>query len=149
MALKDQLASDLKSAMKAGDAFKVGVLRLLNSALQNKSIELRGQGKEEGLADGAVLQVLEKEAKKRRESIALYRQGGREDLASQEEKELRLIEAYLPAQMSEAEIRAAVENLRAKGALDFKTLMKAAMRELKGKAGGEAVSKIVKELVGD
>ncbi|MBI2623609.1 MAG: GatB/YqeY domain-containing protein [Candidatus Liptonbacteria bacterium] len=143
--LKDKLAEDLKCAMKAGDAERVSTLRMLSAALQNRAIEKRGTGQGAGLSDEDVLAVLEKEAKKRREAAELYRKGGRNDLAEHELREVSLIAVYLPVQASDEEIQEVLARLIREGAGDFASLMKGAMRELKGKADGARVGALAKK----
>ncbi len=150
--LLDKLHSELTAALKEKRAFEVGVLRLLTAAAHNRAIEKRGQGKGDQLTDEEVLEVLKKEAKKRKESIQLFTQGNRRDLAENEAKELALIERYLPAELSEKEVRAHVEKVFAAGAVSaeqgFGVVMKEVMKELKGKADAGLVSKVVKEKIG-
>lgn len=146
--LKEKITSEIKEAMKSGDQKKLGVLRMLTSALNNKKIEKRGKtGAESELTDDEVMEVLQKEAKKRKESIDLFEKGGRADLAQGEKEELAIISVYLPSQMGEAEVRAAVEKIAAVNqGLDFGPLMKVVMAELKGKADATLVSRFVKEI---
>ena len=99
---------DLKSAMKAGDAKRVSTLRLVNSSIKNADIEARGEG-QQPLSDDAVLSLLQKMIKQRQESVELYQKGNRADLVKQEQEEIAIISAYLPKQMSEAEMTAAIE----------------------------------------
>ena len=106
--LRDRINDALKDAMKAREPRRVSTLRLVNAALKNADIEARGQGKE-ALPDEAVLGLLQKMIKQRQESIELYDKGGRPDLAQQEREEVAIIAAYLPQQMSEAEVKAAIE----------------------------------------
>lgn len=141
MSLYERLADDLKTAQKAGDAVRVGVLRFALAQIKNREIERRGSGAAIGDAD--IIDVLQKEAKRRREAISLFRKGGREDLATKEEAEMVHLAAYLPAQMSREEIDAVIAALRAKGTNDFNGLMRAAMQELKGKADGKIVGEAV------
>jgi len=148
MSLKDKIGTDLRAAQKEGNQMKVAVLRFLNAQLQNKEIEKRGRGQEETLSEAEVVEVLQKEGKKRREAIELFRQGNRRDLAEKEEKEAEIIASYLPRQMSREEIGAVVDGLKASGLADFNALIKAAMQELKGKADGKTVSEVVKEKLG-
>ncbi|MEK7479252.1 MAG: GatB/YqeY domain-containing protein, partial [Patescibacteria group bacterium] len=109
MSLTDTLAATLKTAQKANDVLTRDTLRLLLSAIQNEEIDARGKGKE-NLEDEDVSRVLQREAKKRKESILAYRAGKREALAEQEEKELKIIEGYLPEALSEEEVtRVALE----------------------------------------
>ena len=97
MTLQEKLNQDIKESLKGVDSFRLGVLRMVNSALQNKKIE---KGKDGVLTEEEVLQVLTKEAKKRKESVLAFEAGGRPELAENEKKELIIVEAYLPAQMS-------------------------------------------------
>jgi uncharacterized protein YqeY len=102
--LEKTLESDLAEAMKARDEIRVQVLRLVKAALKNQSIEVRTE-----LTPQQMLAVLQKEAKKRQDSINQYRQAGRNDLADKEQAELKILENYLPDQASEEEIRVAVQ----------------------------------------
>lgn len=139
--------SDLKAAMKAGNAEKVGLLRMLSSALKNKAIE---KGKDAVLTEDDEMQVLFREAKKRKESVEAFTTGGRADLADKEKAELVIIEEYLPKQMSREEAVVMVEKILA-GLADKSNaglVMKAVMAEMKGKADGKMVSELVKENVG-
>ncbi|MBM3257117.1 MAG: GatB/YqeY domain-containing protein [Candidatus Liptonbacteria bacterium] len=148
MALREKLASDLKAAMKAGEAERVGVLRMVQAAVNTVEIEKRASGVLT-LTDEEVLKVLERESKKRREAAELYTKGNRADLAEKELKEAALIAAYLPPQATDAEIEAVVQRLKEKGATEFSTLMKGAMQELKGKAEGQRVGACVKKALGE
>lgn len=139
--------SDLKEAMKAGAADKVSLLRMISSALKNKAIE---KGKDAVLSEEEVLQVVAREAKKRKESIEAFMAGGRPDLADKERAELVIIETYLPKQMSRDEVAVAVEKVLA-GLVDKSNTglaMKAVMAELKGKADGKMISELVKQKLG-
>ncbi|MEK9170023.1 MAG: GatB/YqeY domain-containing protein [Patescibacteria group bacterium] len=145
--LQEKLNQDLKEAMKSGNAEKVGVLRMLNASFQNRQIE---KGKDAVLTDDEALQVLMREAKKRRESVEAFTKGNRPELAEKEKSELLIVEAYLPKQMSREEAAAAVEKVLA-GLTDKSNaglVMKAVMAELKGKADGKLISEIVKERLG-
>ncbi|MDO8585259.1 MAG: GatB/YqeY domain-containing protein [bacterium] len=148
--LKEKITADIKEAMKSGAAERLGVLRMLSSAIGNRKIEKRAKtGKDEDLTDDEVMEVIGKEAKKRKESIAVFVSGGRSDLAAQEEKELVILGAYLPAQMSEADTVAAVTRIvDAAPVKELGPVMKAVMAELKGKADSSLVSRLVKERLG-
>jgi uncharacterized protein YqeY len=146
--LTERITDDMKAAMKAGNAARVGVLRMLLAAIKNQEIEARTKGKE-ALAEEDVLRVLEREAKKRREAAELYEKGGRGDLAAQEKAEAGLIAQYLPSQASDEEIVAVIARLKSGGANDFGTLMKGAMQELRGKADGARVGAAVKKALGN
>ena len=144
MNLKQKIREDMKQAMRAKEAQKLSVLRMLISAISYAQIDAK-----EEMGNKAVEQVLRREAKKRREAIEAYRQGGREESAQKEEFELKIIEAYLPQQMSEAEVRAKVKEILGSQELNFGQAMGMVMKELKGKADGGLVNKIVKEVVGN
>ena len=105
--IRDEIKAALTGAMKAGDKPRVGALRLVQSALKNREIELRGSAAPPD-DDAVVTEVLQKMIKQRRESVDLYRKGGREELAAVEESEIATIERFLPQQMDEAEARAAI-----------------------------------------
>jgi uncharacterized protein YqeY len=106
--LRDRFTADMKEAMKAGEKGKLGAIRLIQAALKDKDIEARGAGKEP-LSDEEILALLQKMVKQRQESIAMYEQGGRTELAQQEKDEVAVISSYLPQQMDEAETKAAIE----------------------------------------
>lgn len=151
MSLKQTISDDLKNALKSGDSFKVGILRLLLSALHNKEIEKRGKGEKSELSEEEeeVIEVLMKESKKRKEAIEIYLKGGRQDLADKEAKELEIVKIYLPEQLSEAEVEKitlkAIEKIGAENQKDFGKAMAEAMKELKGKADALKVSEIIKK----
>ncbi len=155
--LKEKITSDIKEAMKSGNAGKLGVLRMLNASVKNEEIK---KGKEAVLTDEEVLQVLAREAKKRRESIVAFEKGGRPELAEKEKAELLFIEQYLPKQMPREEVTVVVEKIivtlrqaqafgseaqARRGDVVFNNVMKAVMQELKGKADGKMINEIVKE----
>jgi len=146
MSLVDQLTADLVTAMKAKDAARVSALRMLKTALGNAEIEARGSGK--AFDDAAQLAVVKRHAKQLAEAAEEYRRGGRADLVNQTESELKIIEQYLPAAMSEEEVRKVVAAVRAKsGAMQMGPFMGAVMKELQGKADGIVVRKIVEEVL--
>ncbi len=120
--LRERFNEELKAAMKAGDKRRLGTIRLIQAALKDKDIELRGAGKGPA-SDEEILALLQKMAKQRQESIALYEQGGRAELAAQEREEAEIIQSFLPKQMEEAEVRAAIEDVIAKtGATSMKDM---------------------------
>lgn len=147
MNLKEKIISDLKSAMKAGDAFRRDVLRFLDSAIKNAEIEKKKR--ETGLTDEEVMEIVARSVKQRRDSISQYEAGGRADLAEKEKKELEIISAYMPEQIGEDEVRIIVKEAIATVGSSSKTdtgkIMGAAMGKLKGKADGNLVRKIVEE----
>jgi uncharacterized protein YqeY len=105
--MREKIAADLKTAMKAGERARVDALRLINAALKDKDIEARGTGKTLGEDD--VLALLQKMIKSRQESLEIYEKAGRTDLADKEKGEIAVISAYLPQQLSEAEAADAVK----------------------------------------
>ena len=122
--LRDDINNALKAAMKAKNERTVSTLRLVNAALKNADIEARGAGKPP-LADADVLAVLQKMIKQRQESKEMYEKGGRPELAAQESEEIAVITAYLPQQMSQAEIEAAIATaIKETGAAGMKDMGK-------------------------
>ncbi|KAF0119898.1 MAG: GatB/Yqey domain-containing protein [Methylocystaceae bacterium] len=105
--MREKIAADLKTAMKAGERAKVDALRLINAALKDKDIEARGAGKT--LSGDDELALLQKMIKSRQESLEIYEKAGREDLAGKERGEIAVISVYLPQQLSEAEAAEAVK----------------------------------------
>lgn len=144
MAIRETIEADLKSSMKNADQHMVGILRLLLSAIHNEEIAKRGRGEEPALTFEEGIVVLKRESKKRRESALLYRQGGRTDLAEQEEWEFKAIQKYLPAELSKEEIEKVVVGIIASGEKEFGKIIREAMRELKGRADGKLVSEVIK-----
>lgn len=148
MSIKERILTDMKTAMKAKDPFRLQVLRSLKAKLMEKEISERKGGEAE-ISDEQVIEVLMKAAKQRKESIEQYESGGRNDLAIAEKKELSIIEEYLPEMMSEDEVRDIVKQkisqLGASGPADMGKVMGALMGQLKGKADGGMISAIVKE----
>ncbi len=146
--LREQITKDLLDGMKAKQDVKVGALRMLKAAIMK--LEVSGDGKKEA-SDEDVLTLVNKEIKSRRDSIEAFNKGGREDLAVKEEEEMKYLMAYMPAQLTEDEIRAiakeAIANTGATAKGDFGKVMGAMMPKVKGKADGQVVSKIVGELL--
>lgn len=135
--------------MKAKDSDRLRVLRSIKSKLMEKEISERKGGEGSAIPDEQAVEVLMKAAKQRRESIEQFEEGNREDLAEKEKTELEVIESYLPEMMDEKEIRAAVrkkiDELGASTMADMGKVMGVLMDELKGKAEGSTVSRVVKE----
>jgi len=109
MELRARVNAALKDAMKAKEADKLSTLRLINAAIKDRDIEARGDGKDEGVGDDAVLGILGKMVKQRQESAKVYEEGGRLELAEKEREEIVIIEEFLPRQLSEDEASAAVD----------------------------------------
>lgn len=131
MSLKERITEDMKTAMRAKDSERLGTIRMITSAIKQREVDERIQ-----LDDTQVLAVVEKMIKMRKESIAQFASGGREDLVAKENKEIELLQAYMPAQLSEAEVDALVlEAIAQSGATSIKEMGKA-MALLKQKAQG-------------
>ncbi len=147
MTLKERIQEDVKSAMRAKDAARLSTLRLLLAALKQKEVDERLE-----LADADVLGVIEKMLKQRRESIAQYEKAARQDLADQEKFEIGVLGAYLPQQMSEAEIAqavaAATSEAGAVGVKDMGKVMALLKPRLAGRADMGRVSALVKAKLG-
>ena len=143
MALKEQLDADLKAAMRDKDALKLSVVRMLKSAVKYREIELM-----KPLDDAGVLAVIGSEIKRRRDSVEQYRAGNRQDLVEKEEAEIRILQGYLPQQLTQDELRAKVEAAvtatGAQGMKDLGKVMKALLPEVQGRAEGKTVSEMVK-----
>lgn len=140
--MQDKIEQDLNSALKAGDSLTVSVLRLMRSSLTNARIE-KGD-----LNDDDVVKVLQKEAKQRRDSIASYEDGGRQDLADKEKAELEIIDKYLPEQMEDAELERlideAIAQTGATGTADMGKVMGSVNQKVAGQAEGARVAAIVR-----
>ncbi|HVR81444.1 MAG TPA: GatB/YqeY domain-containing protein [Luteimonas sp.] len=144
MSLKTQLTDDMKTAMKAGEKERLGVIRLVNAAIKQREIDERIQ-----LDDVQVIAVLDKMVKQRRDSVVQYAAANREDLAGVERAEIALIEHYLPAKMGEAAILdvidAAIQETGAAGPADIGKLMAVLKPKLAGQADMGQVSALVKQ----
>lgn len=145
--LKQKLQEELKQSMLAKDSLRTSVLRMLLSALNYYEIQKGGAGYE--ATDEDVLAVIQKEAKQRRDSIEEFKKANRPELVEKEEKELEMLQVYLPQQMSEEEIKTlvneAISQTGAKTMADIGKVMGTLMPKVKGKADGNIVSKIVRE----
>lgn len=143
MGLRETINEDIKSAMKSGDKLKLETIRSIKALILE--FEKSGSGKE--LVPDEEIKLLTSAAKRRKDSIEQYRNAGREDLASKEEKELQILQTYLPKQLSETEILAEVkriaDTINAKAKEDFPKLMPEVMKVLKGKADGKTIRSIV------
>jgi uncharacterized protein YqeY len=148
MGLKEELQEDLKQAVRDKDETRKTTLRLALAAIKNAEI---AKGRE--LDDNELIAVISQQAKQRRESIAQFAEGGRQDLVAQEEQELKLLLEYLPRQLSEEEIRAraseVIEQVKATSPAQMGEVMRVLMPELKGKADGQVANRIVRELLAE
>ena len=152
MSLKEKIQKDLTEALKNKRELEVSVLRLLIAAILNKEKEKRYKLKEEKdvlLSDEEITDVVSTEVKKRKEAASEYQKGGRQELADKEEKEAKILEKYLPDQLSEKDleklIKEAITKTGAKEQKDIGKVMAVLMPQTKGRADGGLVSKIVKE----
>jgi uncharacterized protein YqeY len=134
--IRDDLKAALVTSMKAGDKARTGAIRLIQSAIKNRDIELRTGG---ALGDDDILvtEILQKMVKQRRESIAFYEQGGRQELAEAEQAEVAVIESFLPAQMGEDEAKAAIEGIVAETGASSVKDMGRVMAEVKARYAGK------------
>lgn len=145
MSLKQTLQEELKNALKSKDETKISTVRFLNAAIKNE--EINKSKREEGLSDDEITSVIARQIKQRKDAIEQFTKGGREDLTAKEKKELAILQSFMPAQMSEEEIRAVAREIIAGGAIGFGAVMSAVMQRLKGKAEGVIVKKIVEEVL--
>jgi len=148
MTLTEKINEDLKTAMKAGDALRRDTLRSLRAGI----IELEKRGLERGITPDEEIALLNSAIKRRKETIEQLANANRPEVVEQEKKELAIVQEYLPAQMDEAEVAATIEKVvsstGAAGPADFGKVMGLVMKELKGKAEGAVIQRIVKEKLG-
>jgi len=147
MSLKNLIIEDMKDAMRAGDKLRLGAIRMALAAIKQKEVDERIT-----LDDEAVLSVLEKMLKQRRESITQFRDAGREDLAKREEAEAEILMAYMPEPLAEAEleaiVKAAISETGAESMRDMGKVMAIVKAQAQGRADMSAVSARVKSLLG-
>ena len=142
MSIREQILADIKEAMKAKDEFKRDTLRTLNAALKQVEVDQRIE-----MTDEVVLPLLQKEIKKRADSVELYLKGEREDLAKKEQSEIELIKAYLPAQLSDDELKEKIKSIIEKVGKNLGAVMKMAKDEIGASAEAKRISMIAKELL--
>lgn len=145
MNLKQQIEADLTKSLKEKEQVAVSSLRFLLNAVHNEEIAQKKRGK---LTDEDIQKVIFSLVKKHRDSIEAFRKGNREDLVEKEKAEMKVLEKYLPRQLNEEEIKKIVQNIIDKNKdqpLVFGRIMGLAMKEVKGKAGGQVVNRIVKQ----
>lgn len=146
MSIKDQLNQDLKEAMKSGDNARRDAIRNLKSAIKYAEIEVGHD-----LSDEEVVTVIAKQVKQRRDSIEQFQQGNRPDLVEKEQRELVIIQTYLPPQLTDAEIsaraRVVIAEVNANGVKDMGKVMGVLSKEMKGLADGKRISDIVRALL--
>jgi uncharacterized protein YqeY len=145
--LKERITEDMKAAMRAGEKERLGTIRMLQAAIKQREVDERIT-----LEDAQVLAVVEKMVKQRKESITQFEQGGRDDLAAKEKAEIELLQAYLPAQLSAAEVDALIRDaIAATGAASVKDMgkvMGAVKAQAAGRADMGAVSARIKAALG-
>jgi len=146
MTLKEQLNNAMKAAMKARDTLRLSAVRMVNAVIKNREIDTRTE-----LSDQAVIDVISSLAKQRRESIRMFREGNRTELAEKEELELAILLEFLPTQLSPDEIDAliirTIQDISAQGIKDMGRVMKAVTSHTVGKADGKVVSDAVRRLL--
>ena len=142
MGIREQILADIKEAMKAKDEFKRDTLRTLNAALKQVEVDQRIE-----MTDEVVLPLLQREIKKRADSVELYIKGAREDLAKKEQGEIELIKAYLPAQLSDEELKEKIKKIIERAGKNLGAVMKMAKDEIGASAEAKRISMIAKELL--
>jgi uncharacterized protein YqeY len=148
MSLYETIGGDLKAAMKSGDRARVDALRFslasINAFQKEKQIKTPGAS----ITDEELITVLQKEAKRKKESIELFNQGNRKDLAEKEEADLAIIQVYMPKELSREELEKMVSDVMAAGAADFNAVMRETMKLVKGRADGKMVGEVIKAKLG-
>lgn len=144
MSLRERIPEDMKKALREKNKTELNVLRMLQSSIRNREIDTR-----EELDDNGIIEVINSEIKKRKDTIEEYKKVNREDAAGEEQKEIEILMRYMPEQLGEDEIReivlASIRKLNASGLQDLGSVMKDVMPELKGKADGKLINSIVRE----
>jgi len=147
MKIQDKIQDDMKAALKSGDKLVLETLRMLRAQMKNVTIE-----KGEDLSEEDVFGILSKEMKKRKESIKLYNEGGRQELAEKEEQEMKVLSAYMPEELSPEELNViiskAISETSAEGLKDMGKVMGAVMPQVKGRADGKVIQDLVKTKLG-
>ncbi|MBN2167908.1 MAG: GatB/YqeY domain-containing protein [Actinobacteria bacterium] len=148
MEIEDKLVSDMKESMKSGEKLRLTTIRMILAGMKNERI-----AKGEDLSVDDVLTVLGREARKRREAIVEFEKAGREELVAKESEELKIIESYLPEQMSEEEVesvvREVISDVGASSRKDMGKVMGAVIPKVKGKADGRLVNETVMKFLGE
>ncbi|MDQ0190478.1 GatB/YqeY domain-containing protein [Alicyclobacillus cycloheptanicus] len=146
MGLSEQLSEDMKQAMKEKDKLRLSVIRMVRAAVKNKEIETGA-----ALTDDEVLGIVQKELKQRRDSLQAFESGGRADLVDEAKAEIAVLESYLPAQLSEDELRdiaaRIIAEVGATGKRDTGKVMSKLMPEIRGKADGKLAQQVVQTLL--
>ena len=140
--VEDRLRNDLKDATRQRDQVRMDTIRMALTAFRNEEVARSRQA----LSEQDRYALLEKQIKQRRESAELFRQGNRPELAEKEEREAQILAAYLPARLTDDEIRAVISKLIEENGKDFRKVMPLASKETRGRADGKRVSEIVREM---
>lgn len=145
--LEEKLNEDLKNALRAKNAVKISVIRMLKADITNTAIKL----KKKALGDDEVLKVIQQHISKHKDSIEQFKKGNRDDLVQKEEKELEILKAYMPEQISDSElqtlVKSTIEELGAATKKEMGNVIKAVLEKAKGKADGKRVSQIASRLL--
>lgn len=148
MPLRTRISEDLKTAMKAKDQLRLSTLRLINAAIKDRDIALRGQGEDREMSEGEITNVLSRMVKQRQESARAYEEGGRLELVERELAEIAVIEDYLPRQLSDEEVEAAIveaiTELEANSIRDMGRVMNALKAKYTGQMDFGAIGPVVK-----
>lgn len=146
MSLKEKLRSDMNEAQKSKEAIRLNTIRSINSEIKNREIDLKDE-----LDDEAVIAIISSQIKKRKESIALFEKGNRTDLSQKEQKEIEILQHYLPEQVPEEELRKRVQEVikevGASGPADLGKAMKKLIPEFKGRADNKIIKDLVSEVL--
>ncbi len=145
--LLDTIAADINASLKKGDVVRVETLRFLLSAVRNEAIAKYGADSEKKVTDADVLDVVKKQVKTHKESVETFEKAGRKELADKENAQLAILEAFLPKQMTDSELKALLAPVVSSGETNFGLLMKQAMATVGGRADGGRVAAILKELL--
>ena len=144
MSLKEELLSNMKEAMKSKDSVKLGTIRSVISAVKNQEIDLKKE-----LSEEEILTIVSREVKKRKEAAVLYEKGNRPELKDKEIQEMKILQTYLPEQVSEKDLRRRIQEVidetGAEGMKDFGKIMKTLVPEFKGKADNSLIKELANE----
>ena len=144
MSLKEKLLSNMKEAMKSKDSVKLGTVRSVISAVKNQEIDLKKE-----LSEEEILTIISREVKKRKEAAVLYEKGNRPELKDKEIQEMKILQTYLPEQVSEKDLRRRIQEVidetGAEGMKDFGKVMKTLVPEFKGKADNSFIKELANE----
>ena len=147
----DKIQNDIKDAMRAKDELRLSVLRMLSAAIHNREIEKKAKSGEPALSDEGIVAVIRSEVKKRRDAVDGFTKGGRMDMAEKERAESKILESYLPQELSDEEIEKIVKEVVVSmgevTAKDFGKVMGMVIKKIGGQAGGNRVSAMVKKLL--